>query len=451
MPARIIRVAVPERRAHPGRTITIAALKIPAKTGNPGRPIVFLMGGPGIPGTVMAPIPPYFTLFDRLRDLGDVILLDQRGLGGSQPNMDCPVEQGLMPDFFATRDRMVNVMRGRVASCAAHWRRQGDDPTAYNTIESADDVDDIRAFLGVDQIDLLAFSYGTRLALAVLQRHGAHVGRLVLQGVNGPGLVLKRPAAVTRKLQRISDLLKRDSTWRGTSDLLSAASAARIRLARTPATVDVTDRRTGQPMRLSISRDGFDAIVSLNLDDARLPALLVSVAAGDDRVLARFVESVWNGMGSGTVGLMGRAVNCAADRPPSRRQLIAKEVVAAPFGEAIDNAVLTDDFCRAVGYHKAPVEFPQRLTSSVPTLLLTGTLDATNPVENADDVARGLIGAVTLDVENAAHEALPVPAVQDAVVDFLRGTDVRGRRIVAPAPHFPTVEEALQPQPSRRN
>ena len=449
MPATLIRITVPERRANPARTITVAALKIPTRVANPGRPIVFLMGGPGIPGAVMAPIPPYFTLFDRLRELGDVILLDQRGLGRSEPNIDCPVEQGPPLDFFGRRDRMLGAIRSRVASCAEYWRRQGADPTAYNTIESADDVDDLRTFLGVEQIDLLAFSYGTRLALAIVQRHGPHVGLVVLQGVNGAGLVLKRPAPVARKLQRISDLLKQDPTWRGTSDLLAAARAARMRLARTPAAVDVTNRSTGQVVRLSITRDGFDAIVALNLDDARLSALLVSVAAGDDRVLTRFVESVWNGFSSGTVGLMGQAVNCAADRPQLRRQIIATEIAAAPFGEPIGNGALTDDFCRAVGYEKPGVEFSQRVTSSVPTLLLTGTLDATNPVENADDVARGLADAVELDIENAAHEALPVPAVQDVVFDFLRGMDVRGRRIVAPPPHFATIEEALQSPPQR--
>jgi hypothetical protein len=46
--------------------------------------------------------------------------------------------------------------------------------------------------------------------------------------------------------------------------------------------------------------------------------------------------------------LMGRAVNCAADRPAARWALARRESGAAPFGMPIDNAALTDDFCRAV-------------------------------------------------------------------------------------------------------
>src|SRR5215207_4936661 len=429
MPATVVRVTVPERRARPGRTITVAALRLPTTAEHPGRPIVFLMGGPGVPGTAMAPIPPYFTLFQRLRGVADVIVVDQRGTGRSGPVLDCPFGGPLPADFFAGRSRMVAAVRREVASCAGRWRGEGADPTAYNTLESADDLDDLRRALGAEQIDLLAFSYGSRLALAYVQRHGDHVGRVVLQGVNGPGLVVKSPAPMARKLRLLGELLARDSAWSGPTDLLAAARAARERLARAPATVTVADRRTGEPARLAVGRDGLDAIAGLNPDDARLPALLVSVAAGDDRVLARFAEAAWNGLGGGTAGLMARAVNCAADRPAARWRAIEAEGRTAPFGTPIDDAFLTDEFCRAVGRDAPPVEFAGPVASRVTALLITGTLDATNPAENARDVARGLANAVLLDVENAAHEALPVPAVQDAVVDFLRGADVRGRRI----------------------
>jgi pimeloyl-ACP methyl ester carboxylesterase len=449
MPAELVRLTVPERRTQPGRTVTVAALRLSTTAAHPGHPVVFLMGGPGIPGTVMAPIPPYFTLFQRLRELGDVIIVDQRGIGSSEPALDCPFEGTLPVDAFVDTDRLVAALRQQVAACADHWRAQGAEPTAYNTVESADDIDDLRQALGIEKVDLLAFSYGTRLALAVVQRHRAHVGRVVLQGVNGPGLVVKRPGPVTRKLQRLSEVLKQDTGWHAPTDLLVAARTARDRLERAPAAVTVDDRRSGQPVALRIGRPGLDAIVALNLDDARLPALLVSAATGDDRVLTRFVETAWNGLTGGSVGLMARAVNCAADRPDARWRVAARESTTAPFGAPIDNAFLTTDFCRAVGYGMPPVEFPRPVRSAVPVLMLTGTLDATNPIENARDVARGLGSAAVLEVENAAHEALTVPAVQDVVVGFLSGTDVRGRRIAAPMPHFATIAEALQATPQR--
>lgn len=447
MPAEVIRITVPERRSRPGRTITVAALRIGTTADQPGRPIVFLMGGPGIPGTAMAPIPPYFTLFQRLRELADVVIVDQRGVGRSKPVVDCPVDEAPLTDLFLVPERIVETIRDRVSSCAREFRSRGTDPTAYNTIESADDIDDLREALGAEQVDLLAFSYGSRLALMYVQRYGEHVGRVALQGVNGPGLVLKRPGPVARKLDRMAEVLEQDSTWREPTDLDAAARAARERLARNPSTVTITDRRTGRQLDLVVGRAGLDALVALNLDDARLPALLVSVAAEDDRVLARFAEAAWNALAGGTIGLMARAVNCAADRPDSRHMIVRSESATAPFGNPIDNEFLTDEFCRAVGYTSAPVEFDRPVTSSAPLLLVTGGLDATNPVENAEEVARGFANAVSLEVDNAAHEALPVPAVQDVVVDWFRGTSIRERRITAPVPHFTSLDEAVTTTP----
>ena len=448
--ADLVRISVPERRPQSGRMISIAAQRLATTATRPGNPIVFLMGGPGIPGTVMTPIPPYFDLFQRLRALGDVIIIDQRGLGRSQPVLDCPFDGTLPVGAFLKTEGLVSAIRGQVASCAEHWRTQGSDPTAYNSLESADDVDDLRRALRIDKIDIVAFSYGTRLALAILQRHGTHVGRVVLQGVNGPGLVIKRPGVVARKLRRVGNLLRQDSTWQGPTDLLVASRTARQRLQRAAVTVAINDRHSGRAVPLSIGREGFDAIVSLNLDDARLPALLISVAAGDTAVLTRFAEAAWNGLAGGTVGLMARAVNCAADRPRARWRLVARESVEAPFGAPIDNAFLTDHFCRAPGFVSPAVEFPQPVRSSVPVLMLTGTLDATNPIENAHDVAPGLPNAIVLEIENAAHEALPLPSVQDVVVRFLSGADVRGLRLIAPTPHFASIEEASRPASQRR-
>ncbi len=449
MSAEALRISVPQKRSEPARTLTLAAIRIPSTAQKPGRPIVFLMGGPGIPGTVMAPIPPYFTLFQRLREIGDVVIVDQRGIGQSQPLLDCPQEQPTPADLLHRRESIVDFVRAGVTACAQRMRESGIDPLAFNTIESADDLDDLRQTLGAEHIDLLAFSYGSRLALMYVQRHGDHVGRVVLQGVNGPGLVVKRPAPVGRKLDRMSELLMRDSSWHHNTDLRAAARAARARLAQKPMTLTITDRRTNQPREIVVGRDGFDAIVGVSIDDPRLPALLVSVADNDDRVLELFAEAAWNGLGSANVGLMPRVVNCAADRPAERWQQVRAESATAPFGNYLDNEFLEQDFCATLGYTTQPAEFAGPLPGDVPVLMLTGGLDATNPIENAQEVAARLPNAVSLEVANGVHELLPITAVQEVIADWFRGADIRGRTVVAPRPRFASVEEALAAPPRR--
>jgi pimeloyl-ACP methyl ester carboxylesterase len=449
MKGEVLRLTVPERHQRPARTLTLGALRFPSTAAKPGKPIVFLMGGPGIPGSVMAPIPPYFTLFQKLREVGDVIIVDQRGIGLSVPHIDCPSSGTLPTNAFTDTAQLISFVRNKIAICTAVQRSKNIEATAYSTVESAEDVDALRKALGIRQIDLLAFSYGTRLALLIAQRHESSVGRMVLQGVNGPGLVVKRTGPVARKLTRINQILKLDSTWTSPPDLIDAARRARARLAAAPATMSVNDQKTGNPLQLKVGREGLDAIVALNLDDARLPALIVSVANGDDRILTRFVENAWNGLNTSSVQLMARSVNCSADRPSSRWAIATAEAATAPFGPAIDNAFLTKRFCIAIGYPGPIKEFASPLRSRIPSLLITGELDATNPTENARDVATGLPNSTLLEVANVAHEALPVAAVQDVVMDFLRGTDVRGRQIGGSRPHYLTVTEALQPSQRR--
>ena len=446
----VLELTVPERHARPLNKLRLGALRFPATTATPGNPIVFLMGGPGIPGSVMTPIPPYFTLFQKLRELGDVIIVDQRGIGLSTPHLDCNPKGPLPANAFVNTARLVAFLRDQVALCAAVSRSRKVEPTAYNTVESAHDVDALRKALKLARIDILAFSYGTRWALAVADRHPATVGRMVLQGVNGPGLVAKRPSPVGRKLSRITTLLRADSAWGPATDLAASARSARDRLTASPARISIMDKRTGRETQVAIGKDGFDAIVALNLDDLRLPALITSVAKGDDRLLTRFIEASWNGLTTSPVALMARAVNCAADRPQSRWTLIESESTTAPFGEPIDNAFLRSRFCASVGYIGKTTEFARPLRSSIPTLLLTGELDATNPIENANEVARSLTNALSLEIGNAAHEALPITSVQEAIVDFLKGEDLRGRTVSAPAPHFPALADALQSPPRPR-
>jgi pimeloyl-ACP methyl ester carboxylesterase len=145
------RLIVPESRAKPGGpTVTVAFLRLKSTNPKPGAPIVFLMGGPGIPATVMAPIPPYWDLFDALRAAGDVILLDQRGLGMSTPKLDCPrLETSLDTALLTSQAALISAYRQVVAACAGYWRGKGIDPRAYSDAAIADDVDDIRAALGV--------------------------------------------------------------------------------------------------------------------------------------------------------------------------------------------------------------------------------------------------------------------------------------------------------------
>ncbi|HEY6054223.1 MAG TPA: alpha/beta fold hydrolase, partial [Gaiellaceae bacterium] len=163
------RLVVPENRAKPGgRTIGLQVMVLKA-LGTPRRadPIFHLVGGPGGAATESASIWP--TAFADLHWNRDVVLVDQRGTGGSNP-LSCPE-----PGNLATRAQVARF----VHSCFVGLKG---DPLQYGTAAAADDLEAVRKALGYGKIDLYGGSYGATVAQVFLNRHPDSVRAVVLDG-----------------------------------------------------------------------------------------------------------------------------------------------------------------------------------------------------------------------------------------------------------------------------
>src|SRR6516162_8010386 len=76
------RLLVPERRSNPERSLMNMAFVLLKRTAlHPGPPLVFLAGGPGLSGIDALRMGALYPWFAALRQVGDVIALDQRGTG----------------------------------------------------------------------------------------------------------------------------------------------------------------------------------------------------------------------------------------------------------------------------------------------------------------------------------------------------------------------------------
>jgi pimeloyl-ACP methyl ester carboxylesterase len=446
------RLWVPEnRRGKSQRLIQIAFLRLKSSAVTPAAPIIYLSGGPGVPASGMARVPVYYDLFEKLRQVADVILLDQRGSGMSSPNLDdCPTDGRFPADAFANREKFTRALAHATGNCSWYWRSKGVDVTGYNTEESADDVEDLREALGATQIGLLGHSYGTELAFAVIRRHGESVQRAVLAGVEGPGDHGTAPTVLDLQLKKIAYLVASDpAVGKEIPDLVSLFQHDADRLDDHPVELTITKQTTKKPLSLTVGSVALRFITEQMLSDgrsvSRLPALLQSINKGDYSLLQQQTEGLYNDFDSG-ITLMGRTMDCSAKTPPERLLQTASEAHTSLFGD-VSRIDMQPEVCKeALGTFALSPEYFAPLYSPLPVLFLSGTFDADTPPMKAERMRWGFPHSTHIVIENGFHETLPAEGVQAIVLDFLKGEDVADRHVVLQAAHFLSLDEAKHSQ-----
>jgi pimeloyl-ACP methyl ester carboxylesterase len=435
--AQLGRLTVPLNRAKPDAgTAELAFVRLQAGEGSPRAPIIYLAGGPGGSGINAARNPYALPALTRLARSGDVILLDQRGVGMSSPRPSCRSAKPLEPHerFAPAADTLARSLADARA-CVAEWTAKGVDVGAFNNRESAADLDDLRKALGVPKISLLGHSYGTYLALMAIRNHGDGIERAVLLSTAGPNHMRKMPLVLDIQLAKLSLLAGVDMT----------AQLRRVlaKLEREPMAVTITDRECKEDVTVRIGADALQRILAADVGDGNdfpvFPALLQTIEEGDPSILAWFAEKRYNQQGR--VDLMYLGMRCSGGATADRDREIERQVPRSLFGTAQNG--LFPAICAALPSMDDGDASRGTLVSDVPVLFVSGTLDSNTPPYQAEEVRWGMPRAQHLIVPNAGHEDLePSEKVQQVVADYLAGQDVSARRVALPPPVFRSVAEA---------
>ena len=173
-----------------GRSIGIALLRDPAD--DPSARIGSLVvnpGGPGAPGTDYA-ASGGFVFGKALREHYDIVGFDPRGTGHSAP-IDCLSDADLdkyiavdpTPDTPAEVSAYVDWAKRLGRGCA---QKSGKLAAHVTTVETARDMDVLRAALGERKLAYFGASYGTKLGTTYADLFPTRVGRFVLDGAMDP-------------------------------------------------------------------------------------------------------------------------------------------------------------------------------------------------------------------------------------------------------------------------
>ncbi len=247
-----------------------------------GVPIVAFEGGPGYGSIGSAGS--YRFLFEPLLRDRDLILMDQRGTGGSGA-IDCPALQDGIGDYARA-----------VGECA---EQLGEAANAYGSAAAADDLAAILGALGVPKVVVYGDSYGTYLAQVFAIRHPDLTEAVVLDAAYDDSYdPFARDAAAALK-RSWATLCRRAGTCRGIVD--DVARAAR-RLERRPLVGTGIDS-SGAAYRVRLT----GATLAQLLYDAAyvftiyrdFPAALEAFRAGDPTALLRLAAEDLVSLGGG--------------------------------------------------------------------------------------------------------------------------------------------------------
>jgi pimeloyl-ACP methyl ester carboxylesterase len=428
-------LTVLENRSRPsGPVIELAFIRLKAATSHPGTPVVWLAGGPGGSGSQDAE-GPILPLFQAIADFSDVIALDQRGMGHSQPRLECPGRFDLPLDHPMERDLVLGAFREKAQQCRSHWSARGVDLASYNTIESARDIEDLRRALGAPRVSLLAGSYGTHLALATIRLFESSIERAVLFGVQGPDHMERLPADYEEVLLEVDRMVKRTPLLVARMpSFAGAVHTVMAKLEQDPVRAEAVDPVTGNRRTVTLGKFDLQCFTRNMLASrdqiSRLPGIYLAMLRGDFQELA---SSSLVGRQSAAPPAVDFTMRCASGGSPARRAKVKAQAESTLLADAADFPI--PDVCDAWGVPELGPDFRSPISSKVPVLFVSGTLDAHTPPSNAHEVLAGFPNGRHVLVEGGAHCLLgfSLPKGRKVTTKFLRGDSVSLSRLSTPA------------------
>jgi len=427
--------SVPESRDKPGsRLITLPIIVF--KAPEPPRhddPVLLISGGPG---AIAYTERRYASVWkDKFKDLAwlkgrDLIVYDQRGVGGARPALECP-------EIDVLRDDPLNIERSRNAmiACRQRLEREGVDLLAYDTNANVDDIVALQAKLGVKTWNLWGQSYGTRVALTLMRRKPAGVRSVILDGAYPPEIAgkLYLASAFNATMGKIFDACAEDDACKEDyPNLRKRFEDVLVRLKSRPAEV-----KSDPTPYLSQRIFKVDDVIFLSIVDsllytadgiAKLPWLIDRVAEGKDESLEEPLAD-WDLVAFGpyiTAGI-SYLVDCndtldiddsderqAAQRQPHLAAWLGYSTAFKP--------------CPYWTKRTQPALDRAPVASEIPTIVIAGGFDLATPPEWGALTARSLGRAQLLPVPAASHDASDHECARFALALFMErpGAEVGG-------------------------
>ncbi|MGB4859933.1 MAG: alpha/beta hydrolase [Dokdonella sp.] len=405
--------AVPEDRSKPdGRKIDMRLALIESDNAVADGFVFFIAGGPG--QSAVDNWPQIAPAFAPLRKNRNILLLDQRGIGGSNA-----LECASLPDETAA-DFDPAIIEQRTRECLDKVS-QHSDPSQYTTTAAVEDIEALRIALGGPTLDLVGVSYGTRVAQQYLMRHPDGVRSVVLDSVAPNSLVLGQEFS-----RNLDDALKAQFTnctktpqcKKAFGDPMANLLTLRDRYKAEPKKVTVHDPVDFAESSMTLNENVLASVARMHAyspETAALLPLIISEALkgdtapllGQAKMLERALEELSN-------SAMQLSVICSED-------VDRMKVDPAQANSLLGNTMVDvmQQQCAIWPKGTRPADFNASLVSDKPVLILEGELDPVTPPRYGEEVMKGLTNGKLIVAKGQGHNVIGRGCIPKLVGKFV--------------------------------
>lgn len=437
--AELGKFSVPENRSlSSSRTIDLYFVRFKSTNPNPGNPIVYLAGGPGGSGILTAR-GNRFELFMALRQVADVIAFDQRGTGLSNQIPNCQEKATFNLSEPGSYDVYISKMKQAATKCIAFWKDEGVSVEGYTTSENANDLEQLKKVLGAKKINLWGISYGSHLAFDFVKRYENSVDKIVLAGLEGPDHTIKLPKYNQNYLKILNTKIQQDEAAKIVyPNLLKLMKKVLMKLDKNPVSIEIVDPRSGESMKVGISKLDVQLVVSYLLtknpgNSIKLPLLFKQMKESNYSQIAQMVVGIKSY--AGQIQAMPLIMDAASGVSKKRWNKVNRQSKRFLLGRTTNFPF--PDIALELGLPDLRSSFRKNTTSLIPSLFFSGTLDGRTYIESANEIQKGFRNSIHVILDGAGHDMfMSTPKVEKLMLDFFQNKNIKSQVINVKIPNF---------------
>lgn len=394
---------VPENRQNlASRKIKIKYVWLKSLSKNTQPPVVFLEGGSGT-STWQTDEPTELADWIELLKVRDLIFVDRRGSTDESLNYIWTKE---FPEDFFTSAKAASIhYEQMIKASLEEFEKRGVDIKGYTVEAHANDVNELMTALKINQYSIFGFSFGSHIGMTIMKLFPKRIERAIFSGADAPHQAFNFPSHMDAHIDKLAALIEADHNInKVVPDFRKLVTRVMRKLAQNPAIVTINNPITGKKMKLKIGAYGFGVILRLDMDDYNdipvLPRLLYNMDQGDYSMLSWFAQK----RVAYSLAIPGSGINqqLASGVGNERWAQILKEAEKSMFGNAVN---FPFDLAKEHWpENKLSFDYTIPITSTIPTLFITGSLDCRTPIEQVEETMKGFKDTIHVRVENAGHE-----------------------------------------------